>query len=71
MLNNKAYDALKWISITLMPTLVWALGILLPIYGVSDGITNAVIVTIGVVGTVIGALIGVSTISYNNKKKED
>lgn len=71
ILPDKVYNVLKWIALTAIPTFVWALGILLPLYGVSAETANVVIVTVGVVGSVIGALIGVSTISYNKVKNGD
>lgn len=64
-LSDKVYQALKWIALTLIPTLTWALNLLLPLWGVSDDTTKVVVTTIAVLGTVIGALIGVSTINYN------
>lgn len=70
-LSNKVYDALKWIALTVIPTIVWALGVLLPLYGISAETTNVVTVTLGVIGTVIGVLIGVSSISYNSQCYEE
>lgn len=61
MMSNKVYNVLKWIVITFMPAamaLVAGLGIYF------DFDSNTIVGVMGLVTTFIGALIGVSSITY-------
>lgn len=69
-MSNKMYDVLKWISVILIPSLVWLLGTILPVLKVDADIVNIIVVCIGAIGTFLGSLIGVSTIKYNRQKEE-
>ena len=69
IIPDKVYNVLKWICMVCLPaiaTLWFALGKIwgFPYLAEIEG-------TIIAIDTFIGALIGVSTISYNNKKKID
>lgn len=68
MLSNRAYDILKWVCIIVLPaaaTLYAGLGNIwnLPYL---DEIPSTIIA----VDTFLGALLGVSTIQYNNGSSE-
>ena len=67
-MNNKRYDALKWIAQILLP----ALGTL---YFALAGIWNfpyaeAIVGTITAVDTFLGVLLGISAAKYNKSKEE-
>ena len=62
-LNNKLYQALKWITIIVLPALATLYFALSQIWGLPYG--SEVVATITATATFIGALIGVSTKNYN------
>lgn len=64
LLPNKVYDILKWVAIVLLPVLGWAIGEILPDFGVDPYIY---VHMLDVLGAVIGALIGASQISALGK----
>lgn len=68
LLPDKAYDVLKWIAIVFLPVIGWAIGELLPDFGIDPYVYVHVI---DVVGMVIGALIGASQISAMGKADRD
>ena len=68
-LPDKVYDILKWISLTFLPAiaaLYYGLG---NIWGFPY--IEQIVGTIAVIETFIGALIGLSTISYNKSKENE
>lgn len=67
-LPDKVYDILKWISCICIPAVVTFLGVVLGVLDVNPKTVNIIVTIIGAFGTLIGALIGVSTISYNKEK---
>ena len=68
-ISNKMYDVLKWIVIILIPALCVFLGVVLPIFGVSAELTKNIITILTALATFIGALIGISTKSYNKEEQ--
>jgi len=66
-LPNKVYDVLKWIACICIPAVVTFLGVVLGVLDVDPKTVNIIVTIIGAVGTLIGALIGVSTIAYNKE----
>lgn len=68
MLNNKTYDVLKYLAITVVPafaTLVGTIGVAL---GYQE-VTGIIVTIITAVGTFIGALVGLSSVNYNKGTK--
>lgn len=68
LLPDKVYDVLKWVAIVLLPVLGWAIGEILPDFGVDPYIY---VHLLDVLGAVIGALIGASQISVMGKVDRD
>lgn len=63
-LNNKIYDNLKWITLILLPAISAAYFSLSSILSLPAA--EQVVGTIAVVITFLGAILGISTKSYNN-----
>ena len=63
---NKVYDILKWVVVIFLPALEVAIFGLGQLYGFDSTIICG---TLAIVATFIGALIGVSTYSYNKDKE--
>ena len=68
-IDNKTYNYLKWIVVVLLPSL----GTLIGTVGTAFNweYTQITLVIVTAVTTFLGALIGVSTISYNNAQNND
>lgn len=68
-LGNNTYNYLKWIVVVLLP----ALGTLIGTVGTAFNweYTQLTLVIVTAVTTFLGALIGVSTIGYNNAQNND
>lgn len=69
MLNNKAYDVLKWLVMIALP----AIAVFIKSVGIEIGIDSPdVVVTIlNAVTALLGALIGVSSYQYSKGDKDD
>lgn len=65
MLNNRVYDALKWIAMILLPALGTLYFGLCEIWGLPYG--KEVVGTITVLDTFLGALLGISTAQYRKR----
>ena len=63
MLTNKTYDTLKWIVMIVLPALAALLTAVGEIWSVAD--MPRVVLTLNAVTAFLGALIGVSTATYN------
>ena len=61
-LNNKVYDALKWIVMIVLPALSAFYVALAPVWGWSYA--EQVAMTISAVTALLGALLGISTAQY-------
>jgi membrane protein DedA with SNARE-associated domain len=70
-LKNEIYDVLKWISCICVPAIVTFLGVVLGVLDIDPKTVNIIVTIIGAIGTLIGALIGVSTSAYNKQKEAD
>lgn len=69
MLNNKAYDVLKWVAMYLLPaagTLYFALA---GIWGLPYG--EQIVGTITAVDTFLGVLLGISSAQYAKKQEAE
>ncbi|NMN01769.1 phage holin [Bifidobacterium panos] len=60
LLPDKAYQVLKWLTLTVLPALAVLVGALGPVWGLT--MTDAVVTTISAVALFFGAVIGVSAI---------
>lgn len=69
ILHDKIYNYLKWIVVVMLP----ALGTLIGTIGTAFNweYTQPTLVIITAVTTFLGALIGVSTVSYNSNNAND
>ena len=65
-LNNKLYDVLKWIALIFLPALAVFYGAVGPVWGWFE--PDKMVFTITALDTFLGALIGISTISYYKEK---
>lgn len=68
MLNNKTYDVLKYLAITVVPALATLVGTVGVALGYQE-VTGIVVTIITAVGTFIGALVGLSSVNYNKGTK--
>lgn len=68
MLNNRTYDVLKYLAITVVPALATLVGTVGVALGYQD-VTGIVVTIITAVGTFIGALVGLSSVNYNKGTK--
>ena len=60
LLPDKAYQVLKWLTLTVLPALAVLVGALGPVWGIGN--TGAIVTTISAVALFFGAVIGVSAI---------
>lgn len=67
-MNNKTYDVLKFIAIIVLPALATLWSVLGLVWGFPY--TEAVVATIVALNTFLGALLGVSTVKYNQTYKK-
>lgn len=67
MLSNKAYDVLKFIAQIVLPALGTLYFALASIWGFPYG--EQIVGTITAVDAFLGALLGISTVQYNNNKE--
>ena len=68
-LNDKLYDVLKWIALIFLPAVAVLYGALAPVWNLPYG--EQIVYTITAIDTFLGALIGVSTISYNKDEQNE
>lgn len=68
-LNDKVYDILKWIAIVCLPALSTFIVVIGKIWGWGD-VALMIAQTITAIATLLGALLGISTIQYK-KESED
>lgn len=70
-IKDSVYNVLKWISVICIPAVVLFLSTVLGVLEVDPKNVNIILTIIGAIGTLIGALIGVSTAAYNKEKKDE
>lgn len=68
-MSNKVYDTLKWIAIVALPALATCCTILSGAWDFAYG--DQIAGTITAVGTLLGALLGVSNIQYKKTNFKD
>lgn len=66
-LPDKVYTILKWIALIALPAIATFWGVMGKVWDIPY--TTEVVTTITAVATLIGALIGVSTVNYNKDKE--
>lgn len=67
-LPNKLYDVVKWIVVIVLPALATLSSVLFPVWGWPY--KDEIVTTITAVDAFLGAVLCISTISYN-KENED
>lgn len=67
-LSDKVYNILKWVALICIPAVVTFLSVVLGVLEVDPKTINIVVTIIAAIGTLIGSLIGVSTVNYNKDK---
>ena len=68
-LQNSVYDTLKWIALICIPAVVTFLSVVLGVLEIDPKTINVITTILSAIGTLIGALIGVSTANYNKEAK--
>lgn len=68
-MSNKLYDVLKWIAQIVLPAIATLYFALASIWGLPYG--EQIVGTITAIDAFLGAILGVSTISYNKRRNED
>ncbi len=68
-MNDKTYNIIKWVVLTVLPALSVLVGALGKAYGWES--TDLAVLTINAVAVFLGAVTGVSTLNYNKQQKED
>lgn len=69
ILNDKVYNIIKWILLTVIPALNILIATLCALYGWTWG--NIVIGTIDAIAAFVGAIIGVGSIKYQRLKDSE
>ena len=65
-LSNKAYDILKWIAIVALPAITTFYGVVGATFSIPY--TQEVLTVAVAADTLLGSLLGVSTVKYNKEK---
>lgn len=65
MIPDKVYDVLKWVGLIFFPAMATLVGTVGPAWGLAN--VDAIVLTLNAIGTCIGALIGASSLAYNEK----
>lgn len=58
LLNNRAYEILKWSGLIAFPAIATFIGVIGAVWGWHD--TDAIVTTLNAIGVLIGSLIGIS-----------
>lgn len=66
IIPDKIYNVLKWLCLIFAPALITLISTLFALYHIEGA--EIVCGTIAAIATFIGALIGISSKAYNNKK---
>lgn len=68
-MSNKVYDCLKWLCLICIPALGFFYSTISAIWGLPYG--DEIPKTLIAIQTLLGACLGISTINYNLKQKEN
>lgn len=68
-MNDKTYNIIKWIVLTVLPGLSVLVGVLGKAYGWEG--TNLTVITINAVATFLGVATGVSAVTYNKPQSTE
>ena len=68
-MSDRVFDTLKWIALVFLPALAVLYGALAPVW--QWPYPDEIVYTITALDTFLGAILGLSTINYNNKKKSN
>lgn len=68
-MSNKTYDILKWIALVMLPAVGALYFGISQVWGLPYG--EEIVGTISVIDTFLGALLGVSTVTYNKQNSVD
>ena len=61
-ISDGAYNILKWVGLIFLPAVAWFISTIAPVWGVPNA--EAIVTTLNALGTLVGVLIGVSTLNY-------
>ena len=68
-MSDRVFDTLKWIALVFLPALAVLYGALAPVW--QWPYPDEIVYTLTALDTFLGAILGLSTINYNNKKKSN
>lgn len=68
-MNDKTYNVIKWVVLTVLPALSVLVGVLGKAYGWND--TDLTVITINAVAVFLGAVTHVSSAAYNKRKNTE
>lgn len=68
-LNDKLYDILKWICVIALPALNTFILTVFPVVNIADTTTTVTVTIISAFGTLLGALVGISSTQYKKVKE--
>lgn len=68
-MNNKVYDVLKWVALVVLPAMAALYLTLAQIWGLPYG--EAIAATITAIDAFLGAILGISSIQYGKKVKNN
>jgi len=64
-LKDNVYDVLKWIAMVVIDAIATCFAVIAQAWGMDMAIVSPIVVTLTAIGTLIGAVIGVSTAQHN------
>ena len=64
-LKDNVYDVLKWIAMVVIDAVATCFAVIAQAWGMDMAIVSPIVVTLTAIGTLIGAVIGVSTAQHN------
>ena len=68
ILNDKVYNVLKWLLLTVVPALITLISGLGTIFGYD---TTQITAVIGIIATFVGAIVGISNANYAKGASSD